>query len=163
LAKFKQRSFSLTPNNTKSRLTRRNLLKGATAVGSFAAASTLGAPMLWAQNIEDITLVHTGMSGSTLAPIGKQASENLGFKIEMAVTDHPGLTNRMVNDATAVDIADMEFWQAKIMVPQGDLQAIEITKIKQWDKLLPLYTEGPFNGQEVSRQGDGLRWWISTA
>ena len=107
--------------------------------------------------------MHTGMSGSTLAPIGKQASENLGFKIEMAVTDHPGLTNRMVNDATAVDIADMEFWQAKIMVPQGDLQAIEITKIKQWDKLLPLYTEGPFNGQEVSRQGDGLRWWISTA
>ena len=44
-----------------------------------------------------MVLNHTGMSYSTLADIAKQASADLGFKVEMQVVDHPGLTNRMVN------------------------------------------------------------------
>lgn len=135
-------------------LSRRQVLKGATAIGTVAAASTLGAPMIWAQNIKDITLVHTGMSYSTLSPIARQASEDLGFKIEMAVTDHAGLTNRIFNDPKAIDIADMEYWQSKIVVPQGALQAVEISKISNWDKLSTLFTDATFEGADVSRQGD---------
>ena len=72
----------------------------------------------------------------------------------MSVVDHPGLTNRMVNDPKSIDIADMEIWQSKIMMPQGVTQAVEIAKIKNWGDLTPLYTEGMFAGKEVSRQGD---------
>ena len=54
------------------------------------------------------------MSYSTLADIAKQATKDLGFKVEMSVVDHPGLTNRMVNDPKSIDIADMEIWQTKI-------------------------------------------------
>ncbi len=72
----------------------------------------------------------------------------------MSVVDHPGLTNRMVKDPNSIDIADIEIWQTKVAVPQGAPQAVEIAKIKNWDELTPLYTEGTFAGKEVSRQGD---------
>ena len=136
----------------KKQVSRRTILKGGAAIAGSTAIT--GFPTVWAQNIKDVTLVHTGMSYSTIADIAKQASKDLGFKIEMSVVDHPGLLNRMVNDPKSIDIADMEIWQTKIAVPQGVTQAAEITKIKDWSKLTPLYTEGTFAGKEVSRQGD---------
>lgn len=131
-------------------LSRRAILKG----GAAAAASSLAAPMVWAQNLRDIRLVHTGMSYSALAPIADQASKDLGFTVEMAVTDHAGLMNRMINDPTAIDIADIEFWQSKVVGPLGAIQAIDISRIGYWDRISPLFTEGKFGGAEVSRQGD---------
>ena len=50
---------TITPANSPMRIA------GATAVTGF--------PTVWAQNLKDITLNHTGMSYSTLAEIGKQA------------------------------------------------------------------------------------------
>jgi putative spermidine/putrescine transport system substrate-binding protein len=136
----------------KHGVSRRSALKG----GAALAGSTLvtGFPMVWAQNIKDVTLNHTGMSYSTLAEIGRQASQDLGFKVEMSVVDHPGLINRMNNDPGSIDIADLEIWQSKIAVPQGVIQGVDINKIRNWGELTPLYTEGVFNGQEVSREGD---------
>ena len=133
-------------------VSRRNVLKGGAAIAGSTAIT--GFPMVWAQALKDVTLVHTGMSYSTIADIARQASQDLGFKIEMSVVDHPGLTNRMVNDPASIDIADMEIWQTKVAVPQGVTQAVEIAKIKDWGQLTPLYTEGVFAGKEVSRQGD---------
>ena len=133
-------------------VSRRNVLKGGAAIAGSTAIT--GFPMVWAQALKDVTLVHTGMSYSTIADIARQASQDLGFKIEMSVVDHPGLTNRMVNDPASIDIADMEIWQTKVAVPQGVTQAVEIAKIKDWGQLTPLYTEGVFAGEEVSRQGD---------
>ena len=36
----------------------------------------------------------------------------------------------------------------------GVSQAVDTSKIKNWDKMTPLYTQGKFAGKEVSRQGD---------
>jgi putative spermidine/putrescine transport system substrate-binding protein len=137
--------------NTKG-ISRRSVLKGGAAIAGATAIT--GFPTVWAQTIKDITLNHTGMSYSTIADIARQASKDLGFKVEMSVVDHPGLTNRLVNDPKSIDIADMEIWQAKFAVPQGVTQAVDIKKIKNWGDLTPLYTEGKFAGKEVSRQGD---------
>jgi putative spermidine/putrescine transport system substrate-binding protein len=140
----------------KGGLTRRNVLKGGAAVAGLAAGSGVikGFPTVWAQNIKDVTINHTGMSYSTLIDIANQASKDLGFKVEMSVVDHPGLTNRMVNDPNSIDIADSEIWQTKIYVPLGVTQAVDTKKIKVWDKVTPLYTQGVFAGKEVSREGD---------
>ena len=133
-------------------VSRRAVLKGGAAVAGVTAVT--GFPMVWAQNLKDITLNHTGMSYSTLPDIARQASQDLGFKVEMSVVDHPGLLNRLVQDPSSLDIADLEVWQSKVAVPQGALQGVEIAKIKNWGDLTPLYTEGTFAGKEVSRQGD---------
>lgn len=134
------------------KVTRRGVLKGGAAIAGTTAIT--GFPTVWAQNIKDVTLTHTGMSYSTIADIARQASKDLGFKIEMSVVDHPGLLNRMVNDPKSIDVADMEIWQTKVAVPQGVTQAVEVGKIKDWAKLTPLYTEGKFDGKDVSREGD---------
>ena len=133
-------------------ISRRSVLKGGAAIAGSTAIT--GFPMVWAQNLKDVTLMHTGMSYSTLPDIAKQASQDLGFKVEMSVVDHPGLLNRLVQDPSSLDIADLEIWQSKVAVPQGALQAVEIAKIKNWGELTPLYTEGTFAGKEASRQGD---------
>jgi putative spermidine/putrescine transport system substrate-binding protein len=136
----------------RRRISRRSILKGGAAIAASTAVT--GFPTVWAQKLKDVTLNHTGMSYSTLADIAKEATKDLGFKVEMSVVDHPGLTNRMVNDPKSIDIADMEIWQSKIMIPQGVTQAVEIAKIKNWGDLTPLYTQGVFAGKEVSREGD---------
>ena len=136
----------------KKTISRRSLLKSSAAIAGATAVT--GFPTVWAQALKDVTIMHTGMSYSTLADIGKQASKDLGFKVEMSVVDHPGLTNRMVNDPKSIDVADMEIWQSKIMIPQGVTQGVEIAKIKNWGDLTPLFTQGVFAGKEVSRQGD---------
>lgn len=137
-------------------ITRRGVLKGGAAVAGFAAGSGVvtGFPTIWAQNIKDVTLNHTGQSYSTLIDIARQASQDLGFKVEMSVTDHPGMTNRIVNDPASIDIADCEIWQTKVFVPLGKTQCVDVKKIKEWDKFTTLYTQGKFAGKEVSRQGD---------
>lgn len=135
-----------------TKVSRRNVLKGGAAVAGVTAVT--GFPMVWAQELKDVTLNHTGMSYSTLPDIAKQASKDLGFKVEMSVVDHPGLLNRLVQDPKSLDIADLEIWQSKVAVPQGVLQGIEIAKIKNWGDLTPLYTEGKFAGKDVSTQGD---------
>ena len=136
--------------------TRRQVLKGAAAVAGTAAGSgaITGFPTIWAQNLKDITINHTGMSYSTLIDISRQATEDLGFTVEMSVTDHAGMTNRMVQDPEAIDVADTEIWQTKVYVPQGVTQAVDTSRIGLWDKVTTLYTTGQFAGKEVSRQGD---------
>ena len=137
-------------------LTRRRLMKGGAGLAGVALGSgaATGFPMIWAQNLKNITLRHVGMSYSTLEPIAKQAEKDLGFKVAMTVVDYPGMTNRLVNEPNSMDIADIEIWQTKIAVPRGVTQAVEIKRIKNWDQLTPLYTKGVFNGKEVSRIGD---------
>jgi putative spermidine/putrescine transport system substrate-binding protein len=136
----------------KRKVSRRSVLKGSGAIAASTAVT--GFPTVWAQTLKDVVLNHTGMSYSTLSPIAEQATKDLGFKVEMTVVDHPGLTNRMVNDPKSIDVADMEIWQNKLMVPQGATQAVEIGRITNWGDLTPLYTEGKFAGKEVARQGD---------
>ncbi|MBB5751912.1 ABC transporter substrate-binding protein [Prosthecomicrobium pneumaticum] len=133
-------------------VSRRGVLKGGAAIATATAVT--GFPTVWAQNLKDVTLNHVGMSYSVLPDIARQASQDLGFKIEMSVVDHPGLLNRLIQDPNSLDIADMEIWQSKIAVPQGVLQGVEIAKIKNWGDLTPLYTEGTFAGKPVSTQGD---------
>jgi putative spermidine/putrescine transport system substrate-binding protein len=145
-----------TKQALKGGLSRRSVLKGAAAVTGAAAGSGLvkGFPTVWAQNLKDITLNHTGQSYSTLIDIARQASADLGFTVEMSVTDHPGMTNRIVNDPGSIDVADCEIWQTKVFVPLGKTQCVDIKRITLWDKMTPLYTQGTFAGKEVSRQGD---------
>ena len=140
---------------SNSRVSRRRVLKGAAGLAGAAIGSGLvkGFPTIWAQNIKDVTLTHVGMSYSTIIDIARQATKDLGFKVEMAVTDHPGFVNRVTTQPDSVDIADGELWQALLVVPRGSYQAINVKKIKLWDKMTPIYTKGTFDGKQVSRIG----------
>jgi putative spermidine/putrescine transport system substrate-binding protein len=142
------------PTPTKA-IGRRTVLKGAAAIAGAAIGSGAikGFPTIWAQSIKDVTITHIGMSYSTIIDIAREATKALGFKVEMAVTDHPGFINRVTTQPDSADVADGELWQAVLIVPRGVYQPIDTKKIKDWDKITPIYREGKFGGNEVSRQG----------
>jgi len=137
------------------RVSRRRLLKGAAGIAGVTISSGMikGFPTVWAQNIKDVTVTHVGMSYSTIIDIAREATKELGFKVEMAVTDHPGFLNRVTTQPDSVDIADGELWQALLVVPRGSYQPVEVKRIQLWDKMTPIYTRGEFDGKQVSRQG----------
>jgi putative spermidine/putrescine transport system substrate-binding protein len=143
------------PRSGPSDLGRRKLLKAASAIAGAAAGSKAftGFPTIWAQDIKDITLRHIGVSYSVVQAIGDQASKDLGFKVAMQNLDTSTAITRFITQPNSVDIPDLEGWQAKVAVPRGILQGIEVKKITRFNDMLPIFTKGEYEGKKVSRQG----------
>jgi len=138
------------------KVTRRTLLTGLASITGAAIGSgaVTGFPIVWAQKLNDITLVQVGGSYSSIIDIGRQATKDLGFEIKMqnAVTD--ALVNRAATQPESIDIADLEFWSLKKLLRRQVLRPIEVTKIKEWDKIVPIFTKGEYpDGRKVSTQG----------
>jgi putative spermidine/putrescine transport system substrate-binding protein len=137
-------------------LTRRQVMKGATAMAAVTAGSTAlgGFPTIWAQNIKDIKLVQVGGSYSAIIDIARQATKDLGFQVEMQTGAHDALLNRFVTQPNSVDIADMEYFFLLHLVPRGVLHPIDLKRYKWWDKVVPIFTKGEYpDGRKVSTQG----------
>ena len=137
-------------------VSRRDILKGSAALAGAAIGSgaVTGFPTVWAQNIKDVTLNHVGSSYSAIIDIARQASQDLGFTVEMQSVNGDALVNRVVTQPTTVDIADLEYWAVQKVFPRGVMQGIEIAKIQNWAKIVPLFTQGKYpDGRDVSRQG----------
>lgn len=133
-----------------SKLSRRSLLKtGAAAVG----ASTLGAPMVWAQNIKDVTLRQFGTGVSNLNEVAQKVKEDLGFNLEMTALDSDSVTQRAATQPNSFDIADIEYWICKKVWPTGNLQAMDTSKIKNYDKIVGIFRSGKLTPESVIAQG----------
>src|ERR1700728_98879 len=144
------------PKTTNGRITRRRLLKSAATGAGLALGSGLvkGFPTIWAQNIKNGKLVQVGGSYSAIIDIGRQASKDLGFQVEMQNADHDALINRIVNEPKTLDIADVEFFSQYYLVGRNIIQPIPLKKYKWWDKTVPIFTKGEYpDGRKVSAQG----------
>lgn len=89
---------------SKMRYSRRSMLKGGAAA---VAASTLPAPMVWAQEIKDVTLRQFGTGVSNLNEVGQKVKEDLGFTLEMTALDSDSVTQRAATQPDSFDIADI--------------------------------------------------------
>lgn len=136
-------------------ITRRSALKQLGASTALAGAgSVLGAPMIWAQEIKDVTLLHLGPSYSVFPDMVEQASADLGFKVEMQNAWTDGIMARVVNQPDTLDIADLEFWATQRVWRRGNMQPLDISRIDNWDKIIPIFREGKnFDGSAMSTQG----------
>jgi putative spermidine/putrescine transport system substrate-binding protein len=140
----------------RKRINRRTLLKGAGAAAGLAAGAgaITGFPTIWAQNIKDITLLQVGGSYSSIIDIARQASQDLGFKIEMQNLASDALVNRIATQPESLDIADIEYWMQTKLAPRGVLQGTDLKRFKYWDKVVPIFTKGEYpDGRKVSDQG----------
>lgn len=140
----------------RSGISRRRMLKGAAAAAGLAVGSGAikGFPTIWAQNIKDITLLQVGGSYSSIIDIARQATADLGFKIEMQNAASDALVNRIATQPESLDIADIEYWMQSKLLPRGVLQPIDLKRFKYWDKVVPIFTKGEYpDGGKVSRQG----------
>lgn len=143
----------MTGNKVSGVYSRRRVLKGAAGLAATAAASTLGAPMIWAQNIKDVTLRQFGTGVSNLNDVAVKVKEDLGFTLQMTALDSDSVTQRAATQPGSFDIADIEYWICKKVWPTGNLQAMDTTKIKLFDKISPIFTTGKLHPDSVVAQG----------
>ncbi len=135
---------------SKMRYSRRSILKGGVAA---AAASTFPAPMIWAQDIKDVVLRQAGTGVSAFNEVAAKVKEDLGFTLEMTALDSDAVTQRAATQPDSYDIADIEYWICKKVWPTGNLQAMDVSKIANYDKIVGIFRDGKLTPESVIAQG----------
>ena len=145
-------------NGTKETLkaagiSRRNILKGASALAGAAIGSGAlgGFPTVWAQN--PITLRQFGTGVSNLNAIAEKCKADLGITLEMTATDSDAAAQRAVTQPDSYDIADIEYWICKKVFPSGVMQPMDVSKLKYYDAIVPLFKNGKLLPDSVIAQG----------
>jgi putative spermidine/putrescine transport system substrate-binding protein len=139
----------------KAALSRRSVIKGAAAVTGAAIGSgaITGFPTIWAQNIKNVTLRQFGTGVSNLNEVAAKVSEDLGFTLEMTALDSDSVTQRAATQPKSFDIADIEYWICKKVWGAGNLQAMDTSKIKNYDKIVGIFKSGKLTPESVIAQG----------
>jgi len=141
--------------SSKQEISRRSLLKGAAAVGGAAigAGAVTGFPTVWAQNIKNVTLRQFGTGVSNLNDVANKVKEDLGFTLEMTALDSDSVTQRAATQPKSFDIADIEYWICKKVWGSGNLQAMDTSKIDNYDKIAGIFRSGKLTPDSVIAQG----------
>jgi putative spermidine/putrescine transport system substrate-binding protein len=134
-------------------LSRRTLLKGGAAALGLAAGSgaVTGFPTVWAQN--PVTLRQFGTGVSNLNAIAEKCKADLGITLEMTATDSDAAAQRAVTQPDSYDIADIEYWILKKVFPAGVIQPMDVSKLKFYDAIVPLFKTGKLTPDSVIAQG----------
>ena len=139
--------------NMTAGVSRRSLLKSGAAAAGLAAGSGIitGFPTIWAQN--PITLRQFGTGVSNLNAIAEKCKEDLGITLEMTATDSDAAAQRAVTQPDSYDIADIEYWILKKVFPAGVIQPMDTSKLKYYDKIVPLFITGKLTPESEIAQG----------
>ena len=145
----------MTETPKSNSISRRSVLKGTAAVAGAAIGSgaVTGFPTIWAQNIKDVTLRQFGTGVSNLNDVAIKVKEDLGFTLEMTALDSDSVTQRAATQPKSFDIADIEYWICKKVWPTGNLQAMDTSRIKNFDKISPIFTTGKLTPESTVAQG----------
>ncbi|XDA98989.1 extracellular solute-binding protein [Sulfitobacter sp. LCG007] len=130
--------------------TRRSLLASGAAV---MGASAFPAPMLWAQDTKNITLRQFGTGVSNLNEVAQKVKEDLGITLEMTALDSDSVTQRAATQPDSFDIADIEYWICKKVWPTGNLQAMDVSRIKRYDQIVGIFRSGKLTPESEIAQG----------
>ncbi len=134
-------------------MSRRAILKGAAALaGTALGTGALGGfPTVWAQN--PITLRQFGTGVSNLNAIAEKCKADLGITLEMTATDSDAAAQRAATQPDSFDIADIEYWILKKVYPLGPIQPMDVSRLKYYDKVVPLFKNGKLTPDSVIAQG----------
>ena len=137
----------MTKYTKRNGLSRRTLLKTSVA----AAAGSLAAPMVWAQS--NIVLRQAGTGVSAFNEIAQKALEDLGITLEMTALDSDAVTQRVATQPDSFDIADIEYWICKKVWPTGHLQAMDTSRLENYDKIAGTFRTGKLTPTSEIAQG----------
>ena len=141
----------MSAGTTKKGVSRRTLLKGAGAAAAVTAVN--GFPTVWAQNIKNVTLRQFGTGVSNLNDVANKVKEDLGFTLEMTALDTDSVTQRAATQPKSFDIADIEYFICKKVWAAGNLQAMDVKKIKNYDKIAGTFRSGKLTPTSTIAQG----------
>ncbi|MGD1908984.1 MAG: PotD/PotF family extracellular solute-binding protein [Leptolyngbyaceae cyanobacterium] len=145
-------------------ISRRKLLYTGLATGAALATARCGGgseapegtpnnpapgPEVTTDSIKDVTLRFIGTGVAQVNDIRDKAQEDLGFKIEMRALSTEENNQIAITQPGQYDMFDGEYFSLPLVVPSGNLQPIDIKRIKNFDKIAPFFTTGKFNGLPV--------------
>jgi putative spermidine/putrescine transport system substrate-binding protein len=137
-----------------SGLSRRTVLKGGAAAAGLAVGAGVidGFPAIHAQ--EPITIRYAGTGVNAFRELSEKCKEDIGIDIQYTTLTSDDVVKRAVTQPSSFDLLDSEYWMLKKIVPSGNLRGMDISKVKNYDKIVPIFTKGELpNGEQTSRTG----------
>jgi putative spermidine/putrescine transport system substrate-binding protein len=143
-------------------LSRRHVLRTSLAAGAFLTATRCAAPKGTPNNpapgpevntnsTKDVTLRLIGTGVSQINEIRDKAQEDLGFTIEMRALSTEENNQIAISQPGQYDIFDGEYFSLPLVVPSGNLQAIDVKRVKNYDKIVSFFRDGTFKGMPVEK------------
>ena len=153
-----------------TKITRRRLIQTGLATGAALATARCGSPNtevplgtpnnpatgpeVNANNTKDVTLRFIGTGVAQVNDIRDKAQEDLGFNIDLKALSTEENNQIAITQPDQYDMFDGEYFSLPLVVPSGNLQAIDVKRLKNFDKIVPFFTTGEFDGKPVeSAQG----------
>ena len=121
--------------------------------GAAVAAAALPAPLVWGQEPKHITVRQFGTGVSNLNDVALKVKEDLGFTLEMTALDTDSVTQRAATQPNSFDIADIEYFICKKVWAAGNLQAMDTSKIAQYDNIAGTFRSGLLTPESTIAQG----------
>lgn len=141
-----------------AKITRRKLIQTGLAAGTFLAttncsnnkeatqssspSATSTGPTVITNNFKDVTLRLIGTGVSQINEIRDKAEKDLGFKIQMRALSTEENNQIAITQPKQYDIFDGEYFSLSLVIPSGNLQAIDVKRVKDFDKIVPIFTTG---------------------
>ena len=138
----------------KNGATRRRVLAAAASTGglAFGMRAITGFPLVHAA--EPVTLRIAGTGVNQFKELADKCKADLGFTVQYTSLVSDDVVKRAVTQPSSFDLLDSEYWMLKKIVPSGNLRGIDITKIKYYDQIVPIFTKGKLpDGKPVAMEG----------
>ena len=127
-------------------LQRRSLLKGTAGILATGVFPAIHAA-------DPITLRYLGTAVNQDKAIAEKFKADTGITIQYVAVTTDDVTKRAVTAPNSFDLIDTEYFSLKKIVPTGNLKGIDTKRIKNADKITPLFTKGEVAGKKVGDQG----------
>jgi putative spermidine/putrescine transport system substrate-binding protein len=86
--------------------------------------------------------------------IAKKVKEDTGITIEYVPVTTDEVAKRIVTQPNSFDIVDEEYFGLKKVIPSGNLLGMDAKRIKNVDKITPIFTKGELpGGKKIGDQG----------
>ena len=135
-------------------ISRRRAIKGASAAAAAALVpeTITGFPAVLSQ--EDKVLRYLGTAVNQSADIAKKVKEDTGITITYIPVTTDDVTRRVITQPNSYDVVDTEYFSLKKLVPSGNMLAMDGNRIKNFDKITPVFTRGALpSGKVIGDQG----------
>ncbi|MEM8543685.1 MAG: ABC transporter substrate-binding protein, partial [Cyanobacteria bacterium P01_H01_bin.119] len=128
-----------------AKISRRKLIQTGLAAGAFATATRCASapegtpnnpatgPEVNTNASKDVTLRFIGTGVSQINEIRDKAQEDLGFQLEMRALSTEENNQIAITQPGQYDIFDGEYFSLPLVVPSGNLQPIDVSRINNFD------------------------------
>jgi putative spermidine/putrescine transport system substrate-binding protein len=134
-----------------TKISRRTVIRSGLAAGAMLATasckkqSASTGPTVITNSIKDVTLRMIGTGAAQINDIKEQAEKDLGFKLQLRALSTEENNQIAITQPKQYDMFDGEYFSLPLVFPSGNLQPIEVKRIKNWDKIVPYFTTGKFD------------------